>query len=249
MRLADKVAVVTGATGGIGKAISEKFVKEGAQLLLVDLDQQRLEELKSELAPFGQKIEVAEADVSSKQSWEQILDKIDSEFSRVNVLVNNAGISGNEGLLETDYQRWTQIIQTNLTSVYLGMYELMPKMIESGGGSIINTSSIFAIIGSGKNAAYTAAKSGMMGLTKTAAVEFAKNYVRVNTIHPGMIRTPMTKAKLEKPEVLALFKSLTPWPEFGEPNDIAYGAVYLASDESKFVTGTELVIDGGYVTQ
>ncbi|AST91015.1 MULTISPECIES: SDR family NAD(P)-dependent oxidoreductase [Sutcliffiella] len=249
MRLADKVAVVTGATGGIGKAISEKFVKEGAQLLLVDLDQQRLEELKVELAPFGQKIEVIVADVSSKQSWEQILDKIDSEFTTVNVLVNNAGISGNEGLLETDYQRWNQIIQTNLTSVYLGMYELLPKMIASGGGSIINTSSIFAIIGSGKNAAYTAAKSGMMGLTKTAAVEFAKNYVRVNTIHPGMIRTPMTKAKLEKPEILARFRTLTPWPDFGEPDDIAYGAVYLASDESKFVTGTELVIDGGYVTQ
>ncbi|WP_408010184.1 SDR family NAD(P)-dependent oxidoreductase [Pseudalkalibacillus sp. A8] len=249
MRLAKKIAVVTGATGGIGKAISEKFVKEGAQLLLVDIDEKKLEDLKNHLSQFDQKVEILAADVSLKKSWEKILEKVDVYFGKINVLVNNAGISGNEGLLETTQDRWNTIINTNLSSIYLGMYQLLPKMIESGGGSIINTSSIFAIIGSGKNAAYTAAKSGMMGLTKTVAVEFAKDYVRINTIHPGVIRTPMTKKKLEDPKILNQFRTFTPWPEFGEPDDIAYGAVYLASDESKFVTGSELVIDGGYVIQ
>ncbi|MFZ4451700.1 SDR family NAD(P)-dependent oxidoreductase [Salibacterium aidingense] len=248
MRLKGKTAVITGALGGIGQSITEKFSSEGAQLLLVDIDEEKLVHLK-EKVKSSHPINIITADVSKPEGWKKITGTLDQEFKELHVLVNNAGISGTEGLLDTDFHRWEHVINTNLRSVYLGMHELLPKMIEAGGGSVINISSIFAIIGSGKNAAYTAAKSGMMGLTKTTAVEYAPNYVRVNTIHPGIIKTPMTKYKLENKEIYNQFHAFTPWPHFGEPEDIAYGAVYLASDESRFITGTELVIDGGYVIQ
>lgn len=249
MRLRNKITVITGATGGIGRAIAEKFYLEGAQLLIVDVNESKLKDLKSKLEVTDRKVETVTADVSKEGAWQQVSEKLDEYFEGIDVLVNNAGVSGVEGLLDTNLNKWEFVVNNNLQSVYLGMHYLVPKMISSGGGSIINISSIFGLIGSGKNSAYTASKSGITGLTKTVAIEFAKNYIRANTIHPGVIRTPMTYHKFDDKETYNQFKTFTPWPDFGEPEDIAYGAMYLASDEAKFITGSELVIDGGYTCQ
>ncbi|MCL7749606.1 SDR family NAD(P)-dependent oxidoreductase [Halalkalibacter alkaliphilus] len=250
-RLEGKGVIITGATGGIGRATASRFAQEGANLMLIDVNKEKLVELKSQIETKYKRIETQTLalDISAEESWGAIYNKFFEDFDKVDVLVNNAGIGGQEGLLETSMERWESFININLRSVFLGMQRFIPSMIESGGGSIINISSIFALIGSGKNAAYHASKGGINGLTKTTAVEFAKHRIRVNTIHPGVIKTPMTERKLQDEAIYKQYKSLTPWPEFGEPLDIANGALFLASDESAFVTGTELVIDGGYTSQ
>ncbi len=148
MRLLNKVAVITGATGGIGSKITEKFLEEGSKILLIDLDEKKLSELKEKCSDKKRQIETLAIDVSEENEWKKVANKLDATFGEINILVNNAGISGVEGVLETTPTRWEAILNTNLKSVYLSMHQLLPKLIESGGGSIINISSIFALIGS-----------------------------------------------------------------------------------------------------
>ncbi|MBU8877521.1 glucose 1-dehydrogenase [Bacillus sp. FJAT-29790] len=248
-RLNGKVSIITGAAGGIGKATAKKFAQEGCKVVLTDVDYESVLKIKDDIVFEGFDAVAVVHDVSSEKDWKNVIDKTLQQYDYVNVLINNAGIGDIEGILDTNLDQWERVQAINLRSVFLGMKYVIPEMKKVKGGSIINISSIYAMIGEGRSAAYHASKAGIMGLTKTAAVELAKDYVRVNTIHPGVIETPMNKEIIEDKKTKNELNNLTPWPIFGEPKDIAYGALYLASDESKFVTGSQLVIDGGYTAK
>ncbi len=244
-RVQDKVAIVTGAASGIGKATATMLALHGAKVVLTDRES-GVKELAGELREAGLEAIATLQDVSSEEDWQNVIETAIRYYGRIDILVNNAGTGSPQNVTETPAEKWDQVLAVNTRSVFLGMKYAAPEMKKVGGGSIINMSSIYTLIGTGGSAAYHASKGAIRGLTKTAAIEFAKDRIRVNTIHPGVIETPMTQKKLSDKEIRAKHQEMTPWPEFGKPEDIAYGALYLASDESAFVTGAELVIDGGY---
>jgi len=241
-RLQGKVAIVTGAAGGQGSAEAKLFAAEGAKVVLTDVSEAGVLKVAAEIQELGGEALALVHDVSS----EQVISQTVNHFGALNILVNNAGIYAIEGIEDTSLEVWEKLQEINTRSVFLGMKYAIPEMRKAGGGSIINVSSIFGIIGSGRATAYTATKGAIRSLSKTVAVELAKDEIRVNSIHPGIIATPMIKTLLEDPVQLKLRVEATPLPRLGKPEDIAYGALFLASDESSFVTGTELIIDGGY---
>lgn len=248
-RLSGKVSIITGAGGGIGKAIAKTFAAEGSEVILVDLDKKSIQETAYELNSMGRNAITINHDVSLEEAWKDIISQVQQQKGLINILVNSAGIGQRQGIFETTLDQWTKVQYVNLQSVFLSMKYVVPELKKTEGGSVINVSSIYGIIGTGGGVAYHASKSGIRGLTKTAAVELGKYYIRVNSIHPGIIETPMIQDKLENKQIKANLHKSTPWPEFGKPDDVAQGALYLASDDSRFVTGSELVIDGGYTAQ
>lgn len=245
-RLQDKVAIVTGAARGIGKAIAKTFANEGAFVFMTDVLQDELFNVAQEINQFEHRAAAIIHDVSQETEWQKVIDFVLERKSSIDVLVNNAGIGGKQNVLKTNLIDWEKIQNVNLLGTFLGIKHVAEVMKQNNKGSIINISSIYGLIGTGEAASYHASKAGVVGLTKTAAIELAPYNIRVNTIHPGIIKTEMTKQKVENDTLSAELRKRTPLPFFGEPIDIAYGALYLASDESRFVTGTELVIDGGY---
>ncbi|KUO71553.1 MAG: hypothetical protein APF81_11305 [Desulfosporosinus sp. BRH_c37] len=245
-RLQGKVAIVTGAAGGQGSAEAKLFAAEGAKVVLTDVSEAGVLKVAAEIQELGGEALALVHDVSSEQEWKNVISQTVNHFGALNILVNNAGIYAIEGIEDTSLEVWEKLQEINTRSVFLGMKYAIPEMRKAGGGSIINVSSIFGIIGSGRATAYTATKGAIRSLSKTVAVELAKDEIRVNSIHPGIIATPMIKTLLEDPVQLKLRVEATPLPRLGKPEDIAYGALFLASDESSFVTGTELIIDGGY---
>ncbi|EZH67432.1 hypothetical protein DH09_05755 [Bacillaceae bacterium JMAK1] len=242
-RLQNKIAVVTGATSGIGLGIAKQFSKEGATVIATDLQPGNIDE------------EVPEAtfmrlDVSSEEDWKQVVKSVIEEHQTIDILVNNAGIHFPDKLLETSLDDYNRMMDTNATSVFLGMKEVVPHMQRNENGSIINIVSLAALTGSGaargNGTAYSAAKGAVRALTNHAANHFAKDRIRVNAIFPGPIKTPIMGERQHTIEENN--RDVVPLPpHHGEPIDIAHGAVYFASDESRFVTGDELVIDGGSV--
>ncbi|ANY68459.1 hypothetical protein BBD42_19755 [Paenibacillus sp. BIHB 4019] len=246
-RLQNKVALVTGAAGGIGAAIAAVFAAEGAKVVLTDLSEAALKETAEAIRETGGDVYPLAQDVSSEQQWQHVIQQAVQRYGKLNILVNNAGIASPFNVEEETVERWDKVQSVNSRGVFLGLKYAVPEIRKAGGGSIINISSIFGIIGAGGEAAYHASKGAVRLLTKTTAIDLAKDFIRVNSIHPGMIETPMTEHKLANPAGLEAAKQVTPWPRLGKPTDIAYGALYLASDESTFVTGSELVIDGGWV--
>jgi cyclopentanol dehydrogenase len=244
-RLQDKVAIITGAADGIGKETAIEFAKHGAKVVVTDINEEKLH-LTSQLINENGGFAIAiKHDVSREVDWENVISITEKELGRLDILMNNAGIGTRLKLAETSLEAFEEVQSINTVGVFLGMKHGSNSMKKSGKGSIINISSMYGIVGSPGNTAYHASKGAVRLMTKSAALELSKDLIRVNSIHPGVIETNMSGARNgEHP-----LKDKTPWPSLGEPIDIAYGALYLASDESRYVTGSELVIDGGYTAQ
>ncbi len=254
-RLEGKVAVVTGGSLGIGKAICQCFAEEGATVVLTDILEDEGHEAASKIQEDGGTAEFLHLDVSNEDEVSGVIAQVRKDHGKLDVLVNNAAISGpNKPTHEIDVEEWEKLMGINVRGVFFCTKHTIPVMKERDGGSIINLSSIYGIVSAPDIPAYHASKGAVRLMTKTDALLYAKDGIRVNSIHPGYIWTPLV-AKLgeESPEGVEGFRkkldALHPIGHVGEPEDIGYGAVYLASDESKFVTGSELVIDGGYTAQ
>ena len=246
-RLRGKVVMITGAARGMGECEARLCAAEGAGLVLGDILEEPLNALAAELKAAGHEVVALRQDVTQESDWASLVAVARERFGRLDVLVNNAGILDTSGVEKSTLDGWNRVIAVNQTGVWLGMKAVLPLMKESGGGSIVNKSSIYGIVGSGGSAAYHASKGAVRILTKTAALEMAVHGIRVNSVHPGFIETPMieqTLPELNEP-MLDLISQQVPLGRIGQPEDIALGVLYLASDESSYVTGTELIIDGG----
>jgi 3(or 17)beta-hydroxysteroid dehydrogenase len=250
-RLAGKVALITGAASGIGAATARLFAREGARLVLTDVNEAGAKALAAEI---GQGAIGFEHDVTKEAAWDMVMAETSVAFGRLDVLVNNAGIGRASPILETSYAQWREVIAVNLDSVFLGCRAGIEAMKETG-GSIINVSSILGLVGSAMTAAYSASKGGVRLMTKTLALEVAQNgwKIRINSVHPGYIDTPMvSQAVARAPDAeqrRAYLVSQHPLGRLGRAEEIAEGLLYLASDASSFMTGAELVIDGGYTAR
>ncbi|HBK33543.1 TPA: short-chain dehydrogenase [Candidatus Uhrbacteria bacterium] len=249
MRLQDKVAIVTGGGSGIGRAIAFLFIQEGAKVVVADWSTQGGQETVDLIEKQGGQSVFVKTDVSKESDVKQMVDECVKMYGRVDILVNNAGIEKGEPLHEMTQEDWDQVMAVNARGVFLGSKHAIPHMLKQGKGKIINMASIAGIIGFAQSSAYCASKGAVIQLTKSMATEYAPQKINVNAIAPGVIRTAMTKEYLEDPTYAQMFTSQTPYPRLGEPEDIANGAVYLASDESDFVNGHVLVIDGGWVAK
>jgi 3alpha(or 20beta)-hydroxysteroid dehydrogenase len=244
-RLANKTAIVTGGAGGMGAATARLFVQEGARVVLTDVLDAQGEALAHEL---GKTALFQHHDVASEQDWHQVLGAALSHFGGVDVLVNNAGVLLMRGILETSKQDFERVLGINLVGTFLGTKSVAPQMIERGGGSIINISSVDGLKGSNAVSAYSASKWGMRGLTKVSAMELGPRGVRVNSIHPGGIATPMTTRAGQTPEVAEAtrkFYKTFPLGRVGQPEEVARVSVFLASDDASYMCGAEIAVDGG----
>lgn len=249
-RVQGKVAVVTGAASGLGKAISFLLAREGAGVVLADINQADGQKAAEALNREGKQAFFIKLDVTSESDWAQVMKLTQERFSKLDILVNCAGVFHDKSIEDTTLESWRRVIAINLDGVFLGTKAAIAPMKKNGGGSIINLSSAGGIIGTSDSSAYNASKGGVRLLTKASAIEFSRaghNYnIRVNSVHPGVIKTPMTKWITEDPQAAKAVMEKQPIGFMGEPDDVAYGVLYLASDESKYVTGSELVIDGGW---
>jgi NAD(P)-dependent dehydrogenase (short-subunit alcohol dehydrogenase family) len=243
-RLENKVALITGAAMGMGAAEACLFAEEGALLVLTDINAEKLAVMATELESRGAQVLALRQDVSDEADWQKAAREAEARFGRVDVLVNNAGIVDQSGVEATTKEIWDRVIAVNQTGTWLGMKYIAPLLRKAGGGSIVNISSIYGLIGSGTSTAYQASKGAVRILSKTAAMEFAPMNIRVNTIFPGAIATPMVESV--DPETLKHLLALIPMRRMGTALEIAKAALFLASDESSYMTGAELVIDGGW---
>ena len=247
MRLKDKVAIVTGAGHGMGEAEARLFAAEGAKVIIADMLEHEAERVASDIRRANGEAAVAKIDVTSEPEWVAMIAKTVSTYGRLDVLVNNAGISGSSVGDPNELEGWNRLIAVNQTSVFLGTKLAAEQMAKTGGGSIVNISSIMGFVGSaGGHPAYHASKGAVRIYSKAAAVRYGPLGVRVNTVHPGYM-PPMLNATNagERDEKIAM----TPLRRIGKPIEVAYGVLFLASDEASFVTGAELVIDGGFIAQ
>jgi NAD(P)-dependent dehydrogenase (short-subunit alcohol dehydrogenase family) len=253
-RVDGKVAIVTGGALGIGRAACLLLAKEGAKVAVADLLDEDAKKVVSEIKKSRGKAEFWHVDVSNEQQVESAFSDIVKKFKTIDVLVNNAGILGaNKPTDQTTEEEWDRVISTNVKGVFFCTKHAIPYMRKAGGGSIINLSSIYGLISAPDVPAYHASKGAIRLMTKTDALLYAKDKIRVNSIHPGAIWTPMVEGLLKSQgnvkEGRKILEHLHPLGHIGEPDDVAYGILYLASGESKFVTGSELVIDGGYTAR
>ncbi len=246
-RLAGKVALISGAARGQGEAESRLFVKEGAAVVVSDLLVEQGEKIAAALRAQGGQATFVKLDVTSETDWRQAVDTAARTYGKLDILVNNAGIFPIEGVEATSMELWNRVIAINQTGVWLGMKYAVPAMRQAGGGSIVNISSIAGLIGSGMATAYHGTKGAVRLLTKTAAVEYAKEKIRINSVHPGGVDTVMLDVL--NPEGKRAATQAHPLGRLATADDVAYGVLYLASDEASFVTGAELVIDGGFTAQ
>jgi NAD(P)-dependent dehydrogenase (short-subunit alcohol dehydrogenase family) len=247
MRLMDKVAIVTGGAHGMGEAEARLFTKEGAKIVVADLLADQAEAVAADIRAGGGEAIAVRTDVTSEPDWLALIDRTVSTYGRLDILVNNAGISGSSVGDPDALEGWNRIIAVNQTSVFLGTKLAAEQMAKTGGGSIVNISSIMGFVGGNSgHPAYCASKGAVRIYTKAAAVRYGPQGVRVNSVHPGymppMLNATNQNLRAEKIE-------LTPLRRLGEPIEVAYGVLFLASDEASFVTGTELVIDGGFIAQ
>jgi NAD(P)-dependent dehydrogenase (short-subunit alcohol dehydrogenase family) len=248
-RLNGKVAIITGAASGIGLSTVEIFAAEGATVIATDISEDARNRAVEAVTATGGKVLARTLDVSSPESWQRVVNGVVAERGTIDILVNNAGIAIPKGILEAELEDWNKVLAINATGTWLGMKNVLPVMQAAGRGSIVNVSSLAAVISGsadGGGAAYSASKGAVRSLTKHAANYFAKNSIRVNSVHPGPIYTSLIQNYGITKEQAADPANVTIPPHIGEASDIAYGILYLASDEAKFVTGEELIIDGGY---
>lgn len=249
-RLDNKVAIITGAASGMGRADALLFAQEGAKLVLTDIQEEKLQEVVSEILSSGGEVIGFSQDVSIEETWQKLVAEAVKAFGKIDVLVNNAGIAETGVILEEmPIEYWDRYMAINLTSVFLGTKHVIPVMRQNGGGSIINISSIAGLTGGCGAGPYTASKGGVRLFTKGLAIAYGKANIRVNSIHPGFTETPMTKEFFANEGLHQWFESQVALPRLGKPEDIAAAALFFASDESSWITGAELAIDGGYSAQ
>ncbi len=250
MRLENKVALISGGARGMGAAEARLFASEGAKVVIGDVLEEEGRQTEAQINESGGECLFVHLDVTSESNWQEVVAATVARFGKLNILVNNAGISGRGiGLEETTGDFWDHVMDINAKGVFLGTKAAIPEMRRSGGGSIINISSIYGIVGSGGSTAYHASKGAVRLLTKSTAIQYAKEGIRANSVHPGYIATPMTEAIGGVSGLNQRVLANTPLGRWGEPEDVAYGVLFLASDESSFMTGSELVIDGGWTAQ
>lgn len=241
-RVSGKVAIVTGAARGMGASSARRLIEEGAKVVLTDVLEQ---EGKAAAQALGANARFLHHDVTKETEWKRIVSETEAAFGPVSVLINNAGIVGVTPLETFEEAEYRRIIDVNQVSVFLGMKSVVPSMRRAGGGSIINISSVAGLVGFPQMTAYIASKFAVRGMTKSAAIELAPYNIRVNSVHPGTIRTPMTSPTPEAEEAWAAVAIQQPAGRMGEPNEVANVVLMLASDESRFSTGAEFVVDGG----
>lgn len=254
-RLKNKVVIITGGALGIGKASCLLLAKEGAKIAVTDINDAAGQQLVEHISQLGGTARFWHMDTGNEQQVKQAFSEINQQFGKIDVLVNNAGIAGvNKPTHEITEAEWDALMQVNVKGVFFCTKHAIPYLQKNGSGSIINLSSIYGIVSAPDVPPYHASKGAVRLMTKTDALLYAKDKIRVNSIHPGYIWTPLVEnLGKQHPQGLEVFKQtiadLHPLGRIGEPDDIAYGILYLASDESKFVTGSELVIDGGYTAR
>ena len=250
MRLAGKVALISGGARGMGAVEARLFAQEGARVVVGDILDAEGRRVESDIRAGGGEALSVRLDVTSEADWQRAVADAVSRFGKLDVLVNNAGIGGPGRVEDTTLEAWTQVMTVNATGVFLGSKAAIPALRAAGGGSIVNISSQLGLVGmENSSPQYQASKGAVRLLTKLTALQYAKDRIRVNSVHPGPILTPMTEARRADPEHYRLMVSRIPLGRYGEPLEVAYGVLYLASDESSFVTGSELVIDGGWTAQ
>lgn len=248
--LKNKVVLVTGAASGIGRAIALVAAREGASLVLSDLDAHAGNETARQVRSVGAEALFAESDAGKPEDAQALVDQAMAHYGRLDVACNNAGIGGASGLL-ADYplDAWAQVINVNLSGVFYGMRAQIPAMLLNGGGAIVNTASILGMVGMASAPAYTAAKHGVVGLTQAAAIGYGGQGMRINAIGPGFIHTPMVHALEEDPDVKATLIAAHPIGRLGLPEEVAELVVWLASTRASFVTGAYYPVDGGYLAR
>jgi 3alpha(or 20beta)-hydroxysteroid dehydrogenase len=236
--LKNKVAIVTGANQGIGLAIAKQLAEQGAIVFAFDIKDD---------ADYGDGIAFIKSDVTKEEEWKANVKKVVEAHGRIDILVNNAGVIAYTPIHEITLEEWHRLIAVDQTGVLLGMKHVIIQMLKQKYGSIINVSSIWGKVGAANVAAYNAAKGAVVLLTKNAAITYAKNGIRVNSVNPGFIKTPLTDSQAA--ELNKIVIDNTPMGRGGEPEEIANGVTFLASDLASYITGSELVIDGGYTAQ
>ena len=245
-RLEGKVAIVSGAARGQGAAEVRLFASEGARVCFGDILDDDGMKLEAEIRELGGEVTYAHLDVTQEQDWQELVKLTESKYGRLDVLVNNAGITiATVGIENTSLEEWQGLMDINLTGVFLGTKHALPALRRSGGGSIVNISSTAGIVGIGRSAAYTASKGAVRLFTKATAIQHADDKIRCNSVHPGPVKTPFIQELLDNPEKLQERLTRVPLGRVATPEDVAYGVLFLASDESSYMTGSELVIDGG----
>ena len=249
MRLQGEVALITGAARGQGAEEARMFAQEGAKVILADVTDQEGMAVAAEIAEAGGDALYVHLDVTNEDEWQSAVQSAVAAFGKLDILVNNAGIWRRGHVLETSSEQWDDIMDVNAKGVFLGTKAAIPEMRKAGGGSIVNISSTAGLVGSKTSAAYSASKGAVRIFTKSTAVQYAAEGIRANSIHPGPIDTDMGDQVWPDAASREASISRTALSRIGTAQDIAYGALYLASDESSFVTGSELVIDGGVTAQ
>ena len=250
MRLENKVALISGGARGQGEVEAKLFAREGAKVVIGDILEDEGRRVEAEINELGGECVFVNLDVTQEADWERAVATAVARFGKLDVLVNNAGIFKLGKVEETTPELWDEIMDVNSKGVFLGTKCAIPEMRNAGGGSIINISSVAGLIGTQYSAAYGASKGAVRLFTKSTATAYAREGIRANSIHPGVIETPMTTPNLLSDDD-ARQRSIARHPlgRIGQPEDVAYGALFLASDESSFMTGSELVIDGGLSAQ
>ena len=249
MRLKGKIALISGGASGIGAAEAKLFAREGATVVICDKLLEEGTNVENEINETGMNAMFVSLDVRSELEWNNAIQTTIDKFGSLNILVNNAAIYSSVAIENTDVEEWDEIMAVNLRGVFLGTKCAIPHMRRSGGGSIVNISSITGLIGTLHGGAYGASKGGVRLLTKYTAIQHAKDGIRANSIHPGPVDTEMISGNIGTPEGRASSISRIPLGRIAVAEDIASGALFLASDESSFMTGAELIIDGGYTAQ
>ena len=245
MRLADKVALITGGAGGIGKASAVLFAREGAKVVVVDLKQEAADAAAAEI---GGDVRAFAADVSKAKDAEAMVAYAEKEFGRLDIIFNNAGVfhPDDDSVTNTSEEIWDMVIDVNLKGVFLGCKYAIPALLRAGGGSIINTASFVAVMGAAApQIAYTASKGGVLSMTREIAVEFARKNIRANALCPGPVETPLLKELLSDPARRQRRLVHIPPGRFARAEEMANAALFLASDESSFVNGSTFLVDGG----
>jgi cyclopentanol dehydrogenase len=234
----------------MGAAEAKLFAQEGAKVVIGDVLDEEGHQTEAAINEVGGECIFVHLDVTDESSWEKAVAEAVARFGKLDILVNNAGVGGGRGMVEdTTVESWDRIMNINAKGVFLGTKAAIPEMRRAGGGSIINISSVYGLVGSGGSSAYHASKGAVRLLTKSTAIQYATERIRANSVHPGFIETPMTEPIMADTERNQRWINNTPVGRRGKPEDVAYGVLFLATDESSFMTGSELVIDGGFTAQ
>jgi NAD(P)-dependent dehydrogenase (short-subunit alcohol dehydrogenase family) len=248
MRLSGKVAIITGGAHGMGESEAMIFAREGAMVVVADVDEAAGRQVAAKIGADGGKARFTKLDVTSETEWQEAIRSTTGAYGRLDILVNNAGVSGSQDPDTLSTPSWDSIMSINAKGVFLGMKHAVPAMRQAGGGAIVNISSISGFVGQDKlHMAYNASKGAVRIMTKSAAVQFAHDGIRVNSVHPGFMPPMRTSKTSADPAWRKPFLETVPMRREGRVEEVAYAVLFLASDEASYITGTELVVDGGFL--